>query len=77
MFQSDQLYLTSDPALLILGPYSTLAHWRHEGRGPAYFKFGSKVAYRGERLERLDRIAARRDARSTRRRCVGEPGEKR
>ena len=50
MFQSDQLYLTSDPALLILGPYSTLAHWRHEGRGPAYFKFGSKVAYRGSDL---------------------------
>ena len=34
MFDDDQLYLSSHPALRVLGPYSTLAHWRSEGRGP-------------------------------------------
>ena len=50
MFQDDKLYLTSDPALKALGPYSTLAHWRSEGRGPAFIKIGSKVAYSGRAL---------------------------
>ena len=31
-------------------PYSTLAHWRSEGRGPAYVKLGSRVAYSGRAL---------------------------
>ena len=47
MFEDDKLYLTSDPALKALGPYSTLAHWRSEGRGPNFIKIGSKAAYRG------------------------------
>ena len=50
MFQDDKLYLTSGPALKALGPYSTLAHWRSEGRGPAFIKIGSKVAYSGRAL---------------------------
>ena len=50
MFDDDKLYLTSDPALQALGPYSTLAHWRSEGRGPKFIKLGSKVAYRGRDL---------------------------
>ena len=50
MFQDDKLYLAGDPALLVLGPYSTLAHWRSEGRGPAFIKLGSKVAYKGSDL---------------------------
>ena len=45
MFQDDKLYLTDDPALQVLGPYSTLAHWRSEGRGPAFIKLGQRVAY--------------------------------
>ena len=51
MFDDDKLYLTSDPALTqAIGPYSTLAHWRSEGRGPKFVKLGSKVAYRGSDL---------------------------
>ena len=50
MFDPDKLYLTSDPDLLALAPYSTMAHWRSEGRGPAFIKIGSKVAYRGADL---------------------------
>ncbi len=50
MFDEAKLYLTSDPALKAIGPYSTLAHWRSEGRGPRFIKLGSKVAYRGSDL---------------------------
>ena len=50
MFQDNKLYLTNDPALKAIGPYSTLAHWRSEGRGPAYVKIGAKVAYLGRDL---------------------------
>lgn len=50
VFQEDKLYMTSDPALTAIGPYSTLAHWRSEGRGPRFIKLGSKVAYRGSDL---------------------------
>ena len=50
MFDEDKLYLTNDPALKVLGPYSTLAHWRSEGRGPAFIKLGQRVAYSGKAL---------------------------
>ena len=50
MFDDDKLYLAGDPALLVLGRPSTLAHWRSEGRGPAYLKLGSRVGYRGSDL---------------------------
>ena len=51
MFDDDALYLTNDEALKKLGTYSTLAHWRCEGVGPAYIKIGLKtVAYRGADL---------------------------
>jgi predicted DNA-binding transcriptional regulator AlpA len=50
MFDNDRLYLLGDLALLVLGRPSTLAHWRCEGRGPAYIKIGPRVAYRGSDL---------------------------
>lgn len=50
MFDPNKLYLTHDEALFQIAPKSTLAHWRSEGRGPAYVKLGPKVAYRGADL---------------------------
>ena len=50
MFEDDKLYLTNDPALRAIAPYSTMAHWRSEGRGPAFIKIGAKVAYSGQAL---------------------------
>ena len=50
MFDDDKLYPANDPALAVIGSYSTLAQWRHHGRGPAYVKLGSKVAYAGAAL---------------------------
>ena len=50
MFENAKLYLTTDPALLALGARQTLAHWRSQGRGPAFIKIGGRVAYRGADL---------------------------
>ena len=50
MFDNDRLYPANDPAVLALAPYSTMAHWRCEGRGPAFIKIGSRVAYSGKAL---------------------------
>ena len=51
MYDPDKLYLADDPVLAVLGSYSTLATWRHEGRGPAFIKIsGKRVAYRGSDL---------------------------
>ena len=50
MFDDQRLYLANDPALRAIAPYSTMAHWRCEGRGPAYVKLGSRVAYSGRAL---------------------------
>ena len=50
MFDENRFYLTNDPALRALVPYSTLAHWRCEGRGPRFVKIGWRVAYRGRDL---------------------------
>ena len=50
MFDPDKLYLATDPALRAIAPASTMAHWRCEGRGPAYVKLGLKVAYKGADL---------------------------
>ena len=62
MFDDGKLYRTNDPALLAIGSPSTLARWRSEGRGPAYIKIGSRVAYRG--LD-LNEWMARRTIRPT------------
>ena len=50
MFDPDKLYWTNDPALKQLGTYSTLAHWRHQGKGPAFVKCGKRILYRGSAL---------------------------
>lgn len=50
MFDDGRIYLTDDPALLVLGRPSTLAHWRSEGCGPAFVKLGMRVGYLGRAL---------------------------
>ena len=52
MFDESRLYPANDPALKAIAPYSTMAHWRCEGRGPAFFKVGPRVMYSGADLNR-------------------------
>lgn len=51
----EKFYQTTAPELSIVGAVQTLARWRHEGRGPAFIKAGSRVLYRGsDVIEWLD-----------------------
>ena len=51
-------YPTKAPELRQIGTFQTLTQWRHENRGPAYVKSGSRVLYKGQDL--LDWLEATR-----------------
>ena len=50
LFEDDRCYVLGDTELEILGDRDKLAQWRHKGVGPAYYKIGRKVVYRGSDL---------------------------
>ncbi len=50
LFEHDRNYLPGDPELKIIGDPAKLAQWRHKGIGPAYYRLGRKIIYRGEDL---------------------------
>ncbi len=49
-FDDDRSYLLGDDELLLLGDREKLAQWRHKGRGPAFYRLGRKIVYRGSDL---------------------------
>ena len=51
-FSDEKYYCTADPAMRLIATAGTLAVWRHEGRGPAYVRFGNRVLYEGRELNR-------------------------
>ena len=51
-FDDNSYYLTSDPALGILGTRGSLSQKRHHGRGPTYHKLGSRILYKGSDLNK-------------------------
>ncbi len=50
LFEQDRTYVLGDPELDIIGDREKLAQWRHRGVGPAYYKLGRKIIYRGSDL---------------------------
>jgi len=50
LFYDNRIYVLGDPELALLGDREKLAQWRHKGVGPAYYKLGRKIVYRGEDL---------------------------
>jgi len=52
MFDPGKVYPADNPQLNEIVAYSTLAHMRQERRGPAYFKLGKRILYKGEDLNR-------------------------
>ena len=50
LFENDRNYVLGDPELDIIGDRDKLAQWRHKMKGPAYYKLGRKVIYRGSDL---------------------------
>lgn len=50
LFEQDRNYVLGDPELNLIGDREKLAQWRHKGLGPAYYKLGRKIVYRGADL---------------------------
>ena len=50
LFDENRNYVPGDPELEIIGDPAKLAQWRHKKIGPAYYKLGRKIIYRGEDL---------------------------
>ncbi|MGB5556868.1 MAG: MerR family transcriptional regulator [Paracoccaceae bacterium] len=50
LFENNRSYVLGDAELDIIGDRAKLAQWRHKGSGPAYYKLGRKIIYRGADL---------------------------
>ncbi len=50
LFEQNRTYVLGDPELDVIGDRDKLAQWRHKGNGPAYYKLGRKIIYRGADL---------------------------
>ncbi|MDJ0825300.1 MAG: MerR family transcriptional regulator [Rhodobacter sp.] len=67
IFEQDRNYVLGDAELEIIGDRQKLAQWRHKGLGPAYYRLGRKIVYRGADLNawaeanRVDTQNERRD----------------
>lgn len=47
LFEQDRSYVLGDTELDVIGNREKLAQWRHKGTGPAYYRLGRKIIYRG------------------------------
>ena len=50
LFEDNRNYTLDDSELSVIGGREKLGQWRHKGFGPAYFKLGRKIIYRGTDL---------------------------
>jgi len=50
LFENDRCYVLGDPELDIIGDREKLAQWRHKMKGPAFYRLGRKIIYRGSDL---------------------------
>ena len=50
LFEQSRNYVLGDQELEVIGDREKLAQWRHKGIGPAYYKLGRKIIYRGAGL---------------------------
>ncbi len=49
--KDDNLVMTKEASQILGLAKSTLEHWRVEGRGPDFIKFGNKVYYKRDQLQ--------------------------
>lgn len=47
LFDTNRNYVLGDPELDLIGDRDKLAQWRHKGIGPAFYRLGRKIIYRG------------------------------
>lgn len=50
LFDDNRSYVLGDPDLTLIGNRDKLAQWRHKGMGPAFYRLGRKIIYRGADL---------------------------
>ncbi len=50
LFENERNYVLGDPELNIIGDREKLAQWRHKNMGPAFYRLGRKIIYRGADL---------------------------
>lgn len=50
LFEDERAYTLDAPELGVLGNREKLAQWRCRGIGPAFYKLGRKVLYKGHDL---------------------------
>ena len=50
LFEDERAYVLGDPDLDLIGDRDKLAQWRYKGMGPAFYRLGRKIVYRGEDL---------------------------
>ena len=50
LFDNNRNYVLGDEDLNLLGDRDKLAQWRHKNTGPAFYRLGRKIIYRGADL---------------------------
>ena len=50
LFAQNRAYVLGDEDLNIIGDRDKLAQWRHKKIGPAFYRLGRKIIYRGADL---------------------------
>jgi hypothetical protein len=50
LFENNRNYVLGDCELNLIGDREKLAQWRHKGMGPAFYRLGRKIMYRGADL---------------------------
>ena len=50
LFDANRNYVLGDTELEIIGNTEKLAQWRHKNMGPAFYRLGRKILYRGTDL---------------------------
>ena len=67
LFDTNRNYVLGDAELELIGDRDKLAQWRHKGAGPAFYRLGRKIIYRGADLNawaeasRVDPVKGKRD----------------
>lgn len=50
LFDNNRNYVLGDEELNLIGNRDKLAQWRHKNTGPAFYRLGRKIIYRGADL---------------------------
>lgn len=50
LFDQTRNYVLGDKELELIGDREKLAQWRHKRTGPAFYRLGRKIVYRGADL---------------------------